>query len=191
MTATPQHIACPPADLRRTMGHLPTGVALLTSGDLERGHGMTVNSITSVSLSPPMVLVCVLSSSRITPCITASGCFGISVLAASQCAEARYFADRHRLPGLPSTPGAHFRAGPTLGVPLLEEALGQLECAVVSAIEAGDHVIYLAHVVAASRTGTRDPLVFFNGCFTSVDVSQPSTPRVPTTPAVPAGEPRG
>ena len=181
MTTTP-HLTCPPADLRHTMAQFPTGVAVLTSGDLERGHGMTVNSFTSVSLSPPMVLVCVMTSSRITPCIAATGHFGISVLTAAQNAQATYFADRNRRPGLPSFPEAHFRTGPALGVPLLQEALGQLECSVTAAVDAGDHTIYLAHVVAASRTGTQAPLVFFNGSFASVDATEGAPTRVPAPP---------
>lgn len=171
MTSAPQQVTCPPADFRRTMGQFPTGVALLTSGDLVNGHAMTVNSFTSVSLTPPMVLVCVTPSSRITSCIAMSGFFGISVLAATQDGLASYFADRRRLPGLPSTEEMHFRPGPALGVPLLEEATGHLECVVASTINAGDHIVYLAHVAAATRHGMVEPLVFFNGSFMSVDTA--------------------
>jgi len=187
MSLTPPAVTCLPAEFRLTMAHFPTGVALLTSGDITQGHAMTVNSFTSVSLVPPIVLVCVTPNSRITGCIAATGRFGISVLSASHNEVAAYFADRRRPPGLPRTETTRFRSGNSTGVPLLEDALAQLECTVADELEVGDHLVYLAHVVAAERRVTTEPIVFFNGTFTSVNLDPLVSGQHP--PAQPSPDP--
>lgn len=165
---------CEPAEFRKTMGQFPTGVTLLTSGQLMEGHGMTVNSFTSVSLNPPMVLVCVTPNARINSCIDETGCFGISVLTDRHRRLAAYFADRRRLPGLNSPDGTRFSPGGQTGVPLVQDALAHLECTVAGHYEAGDHVIYLGDVRSAARLRTTAPMIFFKGTFTSVP-AEPAT----------------
>lgn len=164
---------CMPTELRQTMAQVPTGVALLASGNRAQGHCMTVNSFTSVSLDPPMVLVCVMPHARINACIEETGCFGLSVLAAHHHNLASHFADRRRLAGFDECSAARFGIGTKTGAPLLEEALAHLECRVAELLVAGDHLVYLAHVEAATTLARRQPMVFFNGGFTSVALPQP------------------
>lgn len=148
------------ATMRRTMGRFATGVAVITT--LSPGghpHGMTVNSLTSVSLDPPMILVCFTRSARTLRAVTGSGRFAASVLAARQEAIARRFASpgEDHFAGLPLTFGDH-------QVPVVPDALAHIECAVERHFRAGDHTIVLG---AVQRTCDRDggPLVFADGRF--------------------------
>ncbi|MGH8995719.1 MAG: flavin reductase family protein [Acidimicrobiales bacterium] len=146
--------------MREAMGRFATGVSVVTA--LAEGgapHGMTVNSLTSVSLDPPLILVSLMPAARTTAAVTASGRFAVSVLAARQETIARRFAtpgDDHFV-GLPLTYGDH-------RVPVVPDALAHVECTVNDAFDAGDHVIVLG---AVERLCFRDgePLAFFGGHF--------------------------
>src|SRR4051794_13784745 len=111
--------------LRHVLGHYPTGVAVITARTPDGPAGMSMNSFTSLSLQPPLVLFCPAESSRTWPLLRQAGSIAINVLSAGQEAVSRAFAarDADRFAGLPWTVG-------TNGAPLLIDALGWLECTV-------------------------------------------------------------
>lgn len=145
--------------LRAVFGQYATGVGVVTAISADGSPaGMTINSLTSVSLSPPMVLWCLQRSSARFSVFAGAGYFGVSILAAHQERLARRFAARHPAPfrGLAWSRGAH-------GVPLLPGSLGQLVCRTVRQADGGDHLIIIGAPVDGEVTGGRPPLVFFGG----------------------------
>lgn len=152
--------AIDPTTMRRTMGRFTTGVAVITTLAPDgRPHGMTLNSLTSVSLEPPMLLVCLSIGARTADAVLESGRFAVSVLASRQEPIARRFASRgeEHFAGLPLAYGQH-------QVPIVPDALSHLECAVDRHLIAGDHVVVLG---AVQSTCDRDgqPLTFLSGRF--------------------------
>lgn len=144
-----------PAKFRRAMGQFATGVTVVTTRDAEgRPLGLTVSSFCSVSLDPPLVLVCVDNRSEAHDGFEASRVFGVSVLAEGQEEWSRRFAGGGvgKFAGATLSPGRH-------GIALVPGALAQVECQVVSSHDAGDHTIYVGQVVALSVNPGR-PLVY-------------------------------
>lgn len=142
---------------RRACGRFATGVAIATVRDQEGApHGMTVNSFTSVSLVPPLVLFCVDYSANLLPLFRAARYYGLSVLSEEQQGLSNRFAQRgqNRFDGVGWIDGAR-------GVPLLPGALAHLECEVRDVIEAGDHAVFLGEVAAAEASAGR-PLLYFD-----------------------------
>lgn len=144
---------------RRALSAWASGVTIVTSRHGETIHGMTVSAFTSVSLDPPLVLVCADKTSDTHRVIEASSCFGVNVLVQGQEALSNKFAakkDEHlRFEGVPYASAA-------TGAPLLDEALVSLDCRVDAAHDAGDHVIYVGRVEAL-REGKGEPLLYFHG----------------------------
>ncbi|GAA3728260.1 hypothetical protein GCM10022225_07050 [Plantactinospora mayteni] len=161
--------AVDPARMRRAMGHFTTGVAIVTASIGGQAHGMTVNSLTSVALDPPLLLVCLTAGARTTTAVEASGRFAISILSNRQERLAARFARRgaEHFEGLPLAYGE-------LGTPVVPDALAQLECAVENPVPAGDHLVVIGRVLRAEfREG--EPLGFFGGRFCTV-TDRPGSP---------------
>ena len=155
----PTRVTVDGPSLRRTMGRFATGVAVVTTGTESDPHGMTVNSLTSVSLDPPLVLVSLTKDSRTTQTVRNTATFAISILSVRQEQLALRFARRgeDHFEGLPLEYEHH-------DVPVVPGALAHVECVIESEVLAGDHVLYLGKVV---RTCDRDgePLAFYSGKF--------------------------
>jgi flavin reductase (DIM6/NTAB) family NADH-FMN oxidoreductase RutF len=153
-------------ELRRTMGHFATGVAVVTALDSGGGPvGTTVNTITSVSLNPPLVLVCLDLASSTLDALRSRGAFAINVLAADDQHLAAGFARRGPLK--PWDVAGH-QPGPA-GAPRLAGALAHLECTVEHRLPGGDHEIVIGRVTAV-ETGEEDtqPLLFYRGTYSSL-----------------------
>lgn len=147
--------------LRRAAGRFPTGVAVVTAAYRGAPCGLTVNSFTSVSLDPPLVLVCVARSARAYACIEAAGRFTVNVLAEDQEDVARLFASlaEDKFGGL-----AH-RPAPS-GGPIIDGACAWLDCEVVARYDGGrTHAILVARVTDHAVSGGW-PLVFHAGGYT-------------------------
>jgi flavin reductase (DIM6/NTAB) family NADH-FMN oxidoreductase RutF len=145
-----------PELLRTVMRHWPTGVTILTARHAGAGHGMTVNSFSSVALDPPLVLASIEQAVRTHALIEQSGAFAISFLAEGQEWISDRFAGRDtenqdRFEGLPTITAL-------TGAPILANNIGYLDCRVVAAHPAGDHTIFIGEVVAAG-TGTAGPVI--------------------------------
>jgi flavin reductase (DIM6/NTAB) family NADH-FMN oxidoreductase RutF len=149
------------AEFRRVMGHWATGVAVVSTR-LPDGQprGFTANAVTSVSLDPPLVLVCIERSSETYHCILEAGVFCINMLDAGHERLARQFSGKRA--GEKFADVAYH--GEVTGCPVLDEALAWVDCRLFGTSEAGDHTIFLGEVVAAgARAG--EPLLYFRGGF--------------------------
>lgn len=141
---------------RRTCARFATGIAVATvSGPDGEPYGLTVNSFTSVSCCPPLVLVCVDYRCSILPHFRANSYYGINVLQDNQ----RDLSVRFSQKQLDRFDGLDWHRGET-GVPLLKGCLASFECCVNQTVEAGDHAIFLAEVVSAEYDEGR-PLIYF------------------------------
>ncbi|PSL05974.1 flavin reductase (DIM6/NTAB) family NADH-FMN oxidoreductase RutF [Haloactinopolyspora alba] len=145
--------------LREVCGMFVTGVTVITSGREDTADGTTVNSFTSVSLDPPMVLFCLHRDSRLRPVIHDTGAYVVNFLAGPQERLARAFAGRAS-----AAVQAEATRPSLTGVPVLSQALAFLSCQLVDELEGGDHVIFLARVVELGvLRRNQDPLIFFRG----------------------------
>lgn len=157
-----------PDALRSVCGNFVTGVTVITSGNGEEAVGTTVNSFTSVSLEPPLVLFCLHTKSRLRPVVQKYGAYAVNILSSQQEMLARNFAGV-RTAGLD---GVAHRTSVT-GVPVLTGALASLSCRLVESFESGDHTVFVGEVVELDQSGPgRHPLVFFRGKMGSVATPQ-------------------
>lgn len=146
--------------LRTVCGHFATGVTVITSGSGQSAAGATVNSFTSVSLDPALVLICLHDNSRLLPVVQESGGFVVNFLTQRQEPVAWAFAGR-RTARIEEVPHHH---GSVHGLPVLSEAMAHLECRLAAEYDGGDHTILLGEVVGlGAPTEQEDPLIFFQG----------------------------
>jgi flavin reductase (DIM6/NTAB) family NADH-FMN oxidoreductase RutF len=144
-----------PADFRRALGQFAAGVTVVTTRDAQgRSLGLTVTAFASVSLEPPLVLVCVDHRSEAHVGFRHAGLFGVSILAEGQEEVSRRFA----VGGAAKFTGLELATG-TTGVPLIPGALAHLECRVQATHDAGDHRIYVGEVLAVDVKPGR-PLLY-------------------------------
>ena len=149
---------------RSVLGRFASGVTIVTARD-EAGtdHGMTVSAFCSLSLEPPMVLLCVDHAASMHDLLLGHPRFGISILSSGQEDVSRRFAaeEDDRFDGIAYTRGE-------AGVVLLDDAVAHLECAVTQHYDAGDHTVFLAAVErAAPREGR--PLLYYRGGYAQLE----------------------
>jgi flavin reductase (DIM6/NTAB) family NADH-FMN oxidoreductase RutF len=147
-------------EFRRIIGAFPTGVTVVTARDA-RGSavGLCANSVTSVSLDPPLLLVCLDRQTYTLQSIRASSCFVVNFLRGDQEDVARLFASREadKFSALPHTGGE-------VGAPVIDGCAAVAECVVHELIDAGDHVIVIGRVVAGQHRDGQ-PLLYFGRHF--------------------------
>ena len=173
-------------DFRRTLGLFATGITVVTARNRLDIHAMTANSFTSVSLEPPLVVVCVHQGSRLQWLIRRAGTFALSVLAADQEPTARHFADRRRPAGLAQLGSVDWFSGPVTGAPLLGGCLAWLECTLHDAIASGDHEVLVGQVQWVARSERWDPLLFFASRYWRLGEPQPSSTTEEVCPCKPS-----
>jgi flavin reductase (DIM6/NTAB) family NADH-FMN oxidoreductase RutF len=145
-------------EIRDVMGHFATGVTVVTTRDgAGSPFGLTVNAFTSLSLNPPLVIVCIDKAAQCYSCFQESKVFAINVLSEEQEEHSRRFATK----GIEKFEDIKWHRGEN-NVPLLDGAIGTIECKIVNSYEGGDHTIYLGEIVSAKATEDR-PLLFFKG----------------------------
>ena len=150
------------AEFRSALGSFATGITVITTRGEDHLFGMTANAFSSVSLDPPLVLVCVISGTTGEEVIKGNGIFAINVLGANQEPISRYFASKDRPRGLDAfNEIAHTTAA--TGAPILEGVAGFLDCRVHACHEAGDHVIFIGEVLALGHDPEVEPILFHNG----------------------------
>jgi len=145
-------------EFRRACGRFATGVTIASVLDAQgMPHGLTVSSFTSVSLEPPLVLICLGHAVTCIGLFRASPYFGINILAEDQRPLSERFARKgeDRFNGLAWHPGA-------TGVPLLDRALATIECDVRQRITSGDHDIFVVEMVGM-QVSEGEPLIYFGG----------------------------
>ncbi|CAN5304379.1 flavin reductase family protein [soil metagenome] len=156
-------------EFRRALGNYPTGVTVITATTESGPVGMACNSLTAVSLDPPLVLVCAAHTSETWPLIQETGHFVVNVMADDQADTTRRFArkgtDRF------TTVGLHQRSH---GIGL-DGAVAWIECTIQDEHRAGDHTIVVGRVLELEAPDQREPLVFFRGGFGSFLSGGPKT----------------
>jgi len=149
-------------DFRSAVGAFATGVTVITTQGEAEAYGMTANAFSSVSLDPPLVLICVISGTTGAETIEQNGVFAVNVLGAHQEPISRFFSSRDRPSGgsaFAKVP--HFTA--VTGSPIIERAAAYLDCRLDAAHESGDHVIFIGEVVALGVDKGIPPLLFHHG----------------------------
>jgi flavin reductase (DIM6/NTAB) family NADH-FMN oxidoreductase RutF len=141
------------------MSHFASGVTVVTTEHDGRQYGMTVSAFASLSLHPPLVLVCIEKSVKTHDAIAAAGAFGVSMLALTQQDVSGRFASKRD----DKFEGVSVRRG-ELNVPLIEGATCTLECRVHSQLSAGDHTIFVGEVVGVETTEDA-PLVYYRSAY--------------------------
>jgi len=150
-------------ELRAAMRRWVTGVSVVTFDTAQGVHGITINSFTSVSLDPPLILICIRNHAQAHGLLLRSGRFCVNVLGLQQRSLAVHYAGRRIQPGPPG------RIGTTpQGTPCLEGALAQVDCALAATTPAGDHTIFLGHVQGVRVTGDGAPLLFAAGAYAAL-----------------------
>lgn len=158
-----EFVSIDPVRFRQVLGHLPTGVTVITAYGENGVVGMAANSVTSVSLDPPLVLFCPAKSSTTWPTIRAAAGFCVNVMAGHHEEVTRRFAAR----GIDRFSGIKYTSRPT--GPALADAVAWIECHPYDEHDAGDHTIVVARVVGIEAASSRDvdALVFFRGGYGS------------------------
>ena len=152
---------------RGALGRFASGVTVVSTVLDGVDHAMTASAFTSVSLDPPLVLVCSHRTSRFHDAVLASGTWGVSILAEEGVEASAWFAHRGRplddqLAGI-----AHHRGGS--GVALLDASLAWLECTTTAVHDGGDHVILVGSVTgAAGRDEADDPLLYYRSHYGTI-----------------------
>jgi flavin reductase (DIM6/NTAB) family NADH-FMN oxidoreductase RutF len=151
----------PPDDFRRVLGHFASGVTIVTTCDADgRPSGLTASAFTSVSLDPPLILVCVSHKSQSYPAMLERGRFAVNFLRREQEEVSRRFATSR----LDKFEGVPYRMS-ELGLPVLAEALAHVECVTVNRHVEGDHTVFIGRVEGGG-TAEGEPLLYFRGNYT-------------------------
>lgn len=162
---------------RDVMGLFVTGVTLVTVRAGQSIRGMTANAFSSVSLDPPLVLVCVRRDSTTHRFIQQAGHFAVNILGADQRPLSERFAGNWRPEDGDPFADVPYRSERT-GAPILGESLAYLDCRLVKAVPAGDHTVFIGNVEALGIQRSEEPaLVFFRGRYASLTAGARSAPR--------------
>ncbi|MQA02284.1 MAG: flavin reductase [Streptosporangiales bacterium] len=154
-----------PEAYRAAIGRFATGIAVVTTTSEGSAHAMTVNSLTSVSLDPVLVLFCAEKVARFHNAVLASGCWAVSILGEHAESTSRWFAKRGRPLDAQLSDVRHPPA-PLTGAPVLADAIGVLECHTRAVYDGGDHSIVVGDVLGvATPAGPVDPLVHYEGAY--------------------------
>jgi flavin reductase (DIM6/NTAB) family NADH-FMN oxidoreductase RutF len=159
---TPGEHAFGGREFRETVGAFATGVTVITTQGREHPYGMTANAFSSVSLDPPLVLVCVIKGTEGAESIQRNGVFAVNILRSEQEPISRYFASKERPRGWEAFRQiSHSRAAS--GSPILDDCAAYLDCRLAASHEAGDHMIFIGEVMALGVDRDADPLLFHRG----------------------------
>jgi len=153
-----------PSAFRTALAHFASGVTIVTARDADgRDVGMTVTAFSSLSLDPPLVLLCIDLAASTAPALDASERFVVNILASDQAALSRRFAERDvdRFEGVAVRRGLH-------DVALLEGALAYLEGRAHSRSPGGDHTLLIG-AVEASHLGSGAPLIYYRNTYGRFD----------------------
>jgi flavin reductase (DIM6/NTAB) family NADH-FMN oxidoreductase RutF len=158
-------MALDPVTFRSVLGRFASGITVVATRDeTGRDHGLTVSAFCSLSLEPPLVLICVARTASLHPVLLSAPGFAVSILSAGQESLARRFAE----------PDAELRfeevgftRGPS-GAALIDDALAHLECRIVQRVDGGDHTIFMAEVEWTDVHEER-PLLYYRGGYAQLE----------------------
>jgi flavin reductase (DIM6/NTAB) family NADH-FMN oxidoreductase RutF/biotin operon repressor len=150
-----------PVAVRSVIGHFTSGVAVITTQHGGNRFGVTASAVSSLSMEPPMLLVCLNRQLATTDAVSEAGVFAVNILGEKQAELATQFATRH-----PDKFRDVELMNRELDVPLITDALAQIECTVVSRTDIATHAVFMAEVRTA-EAGAGNPLGYFRGQFGS------------------------
>ena len=156
------------ADFRGAMRHLTGGVSIITAGRGKDITGMTVTSVTSLSVDPPTLLVSINRDASSFPLIRRYGAFGVNILNADQLDIAERFAGKGGLKGADRFAGAQWVTSVS-GVPLLVGALSAVDCEVEEIVERHSHAIVIGRVKDIRSSTRTAALAYWHGRYVAVD----------------------
>ena len=154
-------------EFRDTLGRFATGVTVVTTGEQPNFVGMTAQSFSSLSLDPPLVLVCVDKNASMLPLLKETAAFTVNVLADSDADVSNFFASSKRPPPPHQFDDAPHALGVT-GQPRLACATAVFDCRLHEVLEGGDHEIIVGYVEAIARQSEASPIIFFGGEYRSL-----------------------
>ena len=146
-------------EFRQTLGAFATGVTVITTRGEAHDYGMTATAFSSVSLDPPLVLVCVKAGAEGAELIPRNGVFAVNILGAQQEPISNYFASRDRPRGRDAFAEIPHREVGT-GAPVIEGVAAFVDCMLVASHEEGDHLIFIGEVAALGVYPEVEPLLF-------------------------------
>ncbi len=151
---------------RDVLGLFATGVTVVTSVSDGEPVGMTCQSFSSVSLSPPLVMFCPAKTSRAWPLMRQAGFFCVNILSAAQQEISNSMATK----GSEKFDGVNWKRAPT-GAPVIDGVLGYVDCVIDTVHEAGDHYIVVGRVkeLAMGDAAGADPILFYQGRYRTTD----------------------
>jgi flavin reductase (DIM6/NTAB) family NADH-FMN oxidoreductase RutF len=160
--------ASPSAEFRGAMRHLAGGVSVITVGRDKDISGMTVTSVSSLSIEPATLIVSVNRESSSWPLLRRHGAFGVNILNADQLDLAERFAGKGGVNGADRFAGAKWRTGLS-GTPLLEGALAAIDCDVEEVFERHSHAIVIGRVLDVRTSEMAGALIYWQGQYVAVD----------------------
>lgn len=151
---------------RQLMGCFATGVTVATTRDKNgEAAGITINSLTSVSLDPPLVLFCLDKKARVYPLFKRSKHFAVNILSEDQQEISQHFAYHHHHPK-----PKQMWDKPQLGEPILRHTLGWMVCRTTKIYRGGDHDIFIGEVIKLTkRSGQKNPLLYFHSRYRNLE----------------------
>lgn len=150
-------------EFRNALRHWASGVTVITTKDATgKSHGITVSAFSSVSLSPPLVLVCIDKETGSHYAFLESGAFVVNILREDQQAISQQFAAKieDKFDCINCEIGIN-------GIPLLSDSLANLECTLVHSYEGGDHTIFIGEIQKATVHEGK-PLLYYNGSYRNI-----------------------
>ncbi|MEQ1923709.1 MAG: flavin reductase family protein [Pyrinomonadaceae bacterium] len=151
-------------DFRNALSRFPSGVNVVTTKDADgRPHGITVSAFCSVSLAPPLVLICIEKTTPSHDAFAASEVFVVNMLRKSQ----QHLSEQFAAPAVDKFEDVDFRTGID-GVPVLKDALASVECRLRNAYDGGDHTIYVGEIEMLT-VNEGEPLVYHQGDYRKLE----------------------
>lgn len=151
-------------DFKAALGRFASGVTVVTTKDSDgRLHGLTVSAFCSVSMEPPLILICVQKNVGSHHAVEESGVFVVNILSEAQADISDQFAYRQD----DKFEGISFQAGID-GLPVLDDCIVNLECRLKSSFDGGDHTIFIGEIETATIRD-REPLVYFCGNYKELE----------------------
>jgi flavin reductase len=149
-------------EFRDAVGTFATGINVITTRGDDHLYGMTASAFSSVSLDPPLILICIGETAEGAEIISRNKVFAVNVLSAEQEPLSNFFASKSRPRGRDAFRGVDHHEGIT-GSPLLDGAAAHLDCRLAETHGAGDHLIFIGEVAALSIEPEAAPLLFHEG----------------------------
>jgi len=156
------------SDFRSAMRQLTGGVSVITAGRGRDISGMTVTSVSSLSVDPPALIVSINREASSWPLVKRYGFFGVNILASDQIDIAERFTGKGGLKGADRFAGARWMTRAS-GVPLLSDALAAIDCEVEDIVERHSHAIVIGRVLDVAVSARTAALAYWQGRYVAID----------------------